>query len=146
MTPAISGINILFVAGFGPITRNNAQSQLFYKDALNLPLKPMEGNSDYLSTSEGELKGVKHFALWPLEQATMSCFGNDVWPNDLPIPQYWIEFEVEDINTATQTLKQKGYQLLVDNRIEPWGQTVTRLLSPEGALVGLTITPWLRDN
>ncbi len=63
MTPAISGINILFVAGFGSITRNNAQSQLFYKDALNLPLKPMEDNSDYLSTSEGELKGVKHFAL-----------------------------------------------------------------------------------
>lgn len=146
MTPFISGINILFVAGFGPITHDNAQSQLFYKDALNLPLKPMEGNSDYLSTSEGELKGVKHFALWPLDQAAMSCFGNNQWADSLPVPQYWVEFEVEDINSATETLKQKGYQLLVDNRIEPWGQTVTRLLSPEGALVGLTITPWLRDN
>lgn len=139
-------INVLFVAGFGPITQDNEQSQLFYKDVINLPLKPMEGNSDYLSTSEGDLKGVKHFALWPLTQAATSCFGNDVWPNDLLIPQYWVEFEVEDINTATQTLKQKGYQLLVDNRVEPWGQTVTRLLSPEGALIGLTITPWLRDN
>ncbi|HEK0787962.1 TPA: glyoxalase [Proteus mirabilis] len=146
MTPFISGINILFVAGFGPITHDNAQSQLFYKDTLNLPLKPMEGNSDYLSTSEGELKGVKHFALWPLEQAAMSCFGNNQWADSLPVPQYWVEFEVEDINSATETLKQKGYQLLVDNRVEPWGQTVTRLLSPEGTLVGLTITPWLRDN
>ncbi|WP_193016821.1 glyoxalase [Proteus sp. FME41] len=146
MTPFIFDINVLFVAGFGPITRDNAQSQLFYKDALNLPLKPMEGNSDYLSTSEGELNGVKHFALWPLTQAAISCFGNEVWPNNLPIPQSWVEFEVEDINTATQTLKQKGYQLLVDNRVEPWGQTVTRLLSPEGTLVGLTITPWLRNN
>ncbi|PLP37801.1 glyoxalase, partial [Klebsiella variicola] len=26
----------------------------------------------------------------------------------------------------------------------PWGQTVTRLLSPEGLLAGLTVTPWLR--
>ncbi|MBG6039726.1 glyoxalase [Proteus cibarius] len=146
MTPFISGINILFVAGFGPITHDNAQSQLFYKDALNLPLNPMEGNSDYLSTSEGELKGVKHFALWPLEQAAMSCFGDNNWVDSLPVPQYWVEFEVEDIDSATEALKQKGYQLLVDNRIEPWGQTVTRLLSPEGALVGLTITPWLRDN
>lgn len=146
MTPFISGINILFVAGFGPITHDNAQSQLFYNDTLNLPLKPMEGNSDYLSTSEGELKGVKHFALWPLEQAAMSCFGNNQWADSLPVPQYWVEFEVEDINSATETLKQKGYQLLVDNRVEPWGQTVTRLLSPEGTLVGLTITPWLRDN
>lgn len=144
MTPFISGINILFVAGFGPITNDNAQCQLFYKDALNLPLKPMEGNSDYLSISEGELKGVKHFALWPLDQAAMSCFGNNQWADTLPVPQYWVEFEVEDIDSATETLKQKGYQLLVDNRIEPWGQTVTRLLSPEGALVGLTITPWLR--
>lgn len=141
MTPFISGINILFVAGFGPITRDNAQSQTFYKDVLNLPLKPMEGNSNYLSISESELKGVQHFALWPLEQAAMSCFGKNKWADSLPVPQYWVEFEVEDIDSATQTLKQKGYQLLVDNHVEPWGQTVTRLLSPEGALIGLTITP-----
>lgn len=146
MTPFISGINILFVAGFGPITCDNAQSQTFYKDVLNLPLKPMEGNSDYLSISESELKGVQHFALWPLEQAAMSCFGKNKWADSLPVPQYWVEFEVEDIDSATQTLKQKGYQLLVDNHVEPWGQIVTRLLSPEGALIGLTITPWLRDN
>ena len=37
-----------------------------------------------------------------------------------------------------------GYQLLVDTRKEPWGQTVTRLLSPEGLLVGITHTPWMR--
>ena len=76
----------------------------------------------------------------------MSCFGDNKWVDSLPVPQYWVEFEVEDIDSTTEALKQKGYQLLVDNRIEPWGQTVTRLLSPEGALVGLTITPWLRDN
>ncbi|MEQ4923786.1 glyoxalase [Proteus hauseri] len=146
MLSHLSNIKVLFIAGFGPITANNVQSQQFYKDILKLPLEPMEGNSDYLSTPVDKLNGVKHFALWPLAQAAISCFGEDNWPKTLPIPQSWIEFEVEDINTATQTLKQEGYRLLVDNRIEPWGQTVTRLLSPEGMLVGLTITPWLRDN
>ena len=141
-----SNIDVLFIAGFGPITCDNTQSQTFYKDILKLPLNPMEGNINYLSTPTDKLKGVKHFALWPLAQAVVSCFGDENWPETLPIPQSWIEFEVENINIATETLKQEGYQLLVDNRIEPWGQTVTRLLSPEGMLVGLTITPWLRDN
>lgn len=43
------------------------------------------------------------------------------------------------------TLSPSGYPLLVDNRLEPWGQRVTRFLSPEGMLVGVTHTPWLRD-
>jgi hypothetical protein len=55
-----------------------------------------------------------------------------------------IEYEVQDLDSATRILREKGYHLLVANRTEPWGQTVTRLLSPEGLLTGLTITPWLR--
>lgn len=51
---------------------------------------------------------------------------------------------MQDLDSATRVLSDKGYQLLVANRMEPWGQTVTRLLSPEGLLTGLTITPWLR--
>ncbi len=66
--------------------------------------------------------------------------------DDIPAPQGWIEFEVEDIDMATDTLSKNGYQLLVAKREEPWGQTVTRLLSPEGLLAGLTITPWLRHD
>jgi hypothetical protein len=31
--------------------------------------------------------------------------------------------------------------LLVKNRKEPWGQSVSRLLSPEGLLLGITVTP-----
>ena len=62
----------------------------------------------------------------------------------MPTPQGWIEFDVEDVRVASAVLKQRGYTLLVDAREEPWGQTVTRLLSPEGLLVGLTVTPWLR--
>lgn len=64
----------------------------------------------------------------------------------MPVPQGWIEYEVDNLETATRKLRELGYDLLVENREEPWGQTVTRLLSPEGLLTGLTVTPWLRQQ
>jgi catechol 2,3-dioxygenase-like lactoylglutathione lyase family enzyme len=133
-------IDVLFVAGFGPIVRDPAASRQFYSHALGLPFK--EDASGYLHT--GELDGVKHFALWPLAQAAESCFDKDQWPGHLPIPQAWIEFDVANIDQATAELKSQGYQLLVANRKEPWGQVVTRLLGPEGLLVGITHTPSMR--
>lgn len=145
MPQALPEIDVLFVAGFGPISRDTASSAAFYIHTLGLPLKPMEGNSDYLLAEVGQLKGVKHFAVWPLTQAAMSCFGEEQWPAEHPILQGWVEYEVQDLDSATRILTEKGYRLLVANRTEPWGQTVTRLLSPEGLLTGLTITPWLRE-
>ncbi|PJD68682.1 glyoxalase [Enterobacter kobei] len=145
MPQALPEIDVLFVAGFGPISRDSASSAAFYIHTLGLPLKPMEGNSDYLLAEVGQLKGVKHFAVWPLTQAAMSCFGEEQWPAEHPISQGWVEYEVQDLDSATRILTEKGYRLLVANRTEPWGQTVTRLLSPEGLLTGLTITPWLRE-
>ena len=144
MTTPIAGIDVMFIAGFGPVPRNVADSQAFYQHTLGLPLKPMEGNSDYLVAEHNALDGAKHFALWPLHHAALSCFATPEWPETHPVPQSWIEFEVADLATATERLVSEGYQLLVANRLEPWGQSVTRLLSPEGVLVGLTITPWLR--
>lgn len=145
MDISTTGLDVLFIAGFGPIPRDVAESKALYQGALGLPLKGMEGNEDYLVVEHGALDGAKHFALWPLHQAAESCFGLSVWPADIPAPQSWIEFEVQDIASATQVLKDKGYTLLVENRLEPWGQSITRLLSPEGMLVGLSITPWMRD-
>jgi catechol 2,3-dioxygenase-like lactoylglutathione lyase family enzyme len=133
-------LHVLFVAGFGPIVRDPAASRKFYTGALGLDLD--EDASGYLHT--GGLDGVKHFALWPLPQAAASCFGSDQWPGDLPVPQAWMEFDVEDIEKATAELKSQGYQLLVAMRTEPWGQVVTRLLGPEGMLVGITHTPGMR--
>ena len=146
MVPDLPALNVLFVAGFGPVTRDTQTSKSFYVDALNLPLKHMDGNGDYLLTDVDALNGVKHFALWPLSQAAQSCFGSEIWPDDIPVPQGWIEFEVENIDVATDVLLRQGYRLLVENRKEPWGQTVTRMLSPEGLLAGVTITPWLRTE
>jgi hypothetical protein len=50
------------------------------------------------------------------------------------------------VDSATEILKEKGYRLLVAARREPWGQTVSRLLSPEGMLVGVTFTPFFRNK
>ncbi len=133
-------IDVLFVAGFGPIVRDPAAGRRFYSETLGLKFR--EDVSGYLYTSE--LEGVKHFALWPLGQAAESCFGTDQWPDELPVPQAWLEFDVEDIERATAELTSQGYKLLVAARQEPWGQTVTRLLGPEGLLVGITHTPGMR--
>jgi catechol 2,3-dioxygenase-like lactoylglutathione lyase family enzyme len=138
---APKNIKVLFVAGFGPIVCDPAASRALYRDALGLPFK--EDANGYLHT--GELDGVKHFALWPLAQAAESCFGTDQWPGNLAVPQAWIEFDVEDIEKATAELKSQGFELLVTSRREPWGQVVTRLLGPEGLLVGVTSTPALRN-
>jgi hypothetical protein len=135
-------MEVLFVAGFGPIVQDDDESQKLYMETLNLQLKKEKDN--YCHTDD--LDGVKAFALWPLSQAAVSCFGQKNWPKDIPVPQAWLEFDVKDISAATEIMKEKGYKLLVSIRKEPWGQTVTRFLSPEGILIGLTYTPWLRDN
>ena len=138
----MNGIKVLFIAGFGPIIRDNDASRRLYMDALGISFKEEEGG--YLHTEEVE--GAKAFALWPLSQAAESCFGSKEWPDDVPVPNAWLEFDVEDIGAATEELRTQGYKLLVSARTEPWGQTVTRFLSPEGILVGVTHTPWMRDN
>lgn len=135
-------MKVLFVAGFGPIVQDRAAATALYLDALGLSLDSEDDG--YLHTDR--LPGVKAFALWPLSQAAQSCFGTDTWPAHVPVPQAWIEFDVDDVEAATAELRDRGCDLLVAARTEPWGQTVTRLLGPEGLLVGVTATPWLRED
>ncbi len=135
-------MKVLFIAGFGPITADVSESRRLYEGALGLRFKVEDG--EYLHTED--VKGANTFAVWPLAQAAESCFGTGAWPADTPTPHAWLEFDVEDIEAATRELEERGYRLLVRNRTEPWGQVVTRLLSPEGLLVGVTVTPWMRDE
>jgi len=140
-SPKARKIHVLFIAGFGPIVPDPTASWKLYAGTLGIEFE--EGAGGYRHTQR--LDGSRHFALWPLAQAAQSCFGADSWPENIPVPQAWVEFDVEDIGKATTELKRRGYRLLVAARREPWGQTVTRLLSPEGLLVGVTHTPWMRD-
>ena len=135
-------MKVLFIAGFGPIATDVEQSRRLYEEALGITFKKEDG--DYRHTEE--LKGANTFAVWPLEQAAESCFGGAEWPDDVVRPQAWLEFDVDDVAEATREMEERGYKLLVSNRTEPWGQVVSRLVSPEGLLVGLTMTPWMRPG
>ena len=64
-----TNIDVLFVAGFGPIVRDPAASRKFYSETLGVAFE--EDADGYLHT--GGLDGVKHFALWPLAQAAVSA-------------------------------------------------------------------------
>lgn len=138
----MGNIKVLFIAGFGPIVRDVAAARKLYSQTLCIPFKEESGG--YLHTEA--LKGAGSFALWPLSQAAQSCFGKDSWPDDIPIPQAWLEFDVESVEKATAELESRGYRILVKSRKEPWGQTVSRFIGPEGLLVGVTFTPWMREE
>ncbi|HEY2409534.1 MAG TPA: VOC family protein [Polyangiaceae bacterium] len=137
-----ANINVLFVAGFGPIVRERGAGRRLYADALGIRFKEEAGG--YLHTEA--LPGTKSFALWPLDQAAQSCFGRDSWPDDVQIPHAWLEFDVEDVEQATAELERLGYRMLVKNKQEPWGQLVSRFMEPEGLLVGITRTSTLRKD
>jgi catechol 2,3-dioxygenase-like lactoylglutathione lyase family enzyme len=142
---AVQGLKktkILFIAGFGPIVRDTEASRKLYIDALGIPFKEESGG--YLHTEA--VGGAKSFALWPLSQAAESCFGGSTWPDHLPAPHAWLEFDVESVEAATAELESLGYRMLVKNKKEPWGQTVSRFLDSDGLLVGLTFTPSMREK
>jgi catechol 2,3-dioxygenase-like lactoylglutathione lyase family enzyme len=138
----LGDVKILFVAGFGPIVRDAVASRRLYGEALGIRFKEETGG--YLHT-EG-LEGAKTFALWPLAQVAQSCFGKDSWPDEIPVPQAWLELDVDSVERATTVLAARGYRMLVKNRKEPWGQIVSRFLSPEGLLLGVTLTPSMREK
>jgi hypothetical protein len=135
-------LKVLFIAGFGPIVRDPTASRKLYAENLSILFKEESGG--YLHTEA--LQGAGSFALWPLSQAAQSCFGSSSWPGDIPVPQAWLEFEVASVETATAALEQRGYRMLVRNKKEPWGQTVSRFMSPEGLLTGVTFTPSMREG
>ena len=135
-------MKIRFVAGFSPVVDSAADGRRFWGEKLSLPLSFEEG-SDY---TEVDVPGLKHFGLWTLRDAARSTFGQDEWPAEFARPQATIELEVDDVAAAVSELRTEGLQVVQDTKVEPWGQTIARLLSPEGLLVGISYTPWLREE
>ena len=138
-------MKISFVAGFGPIVRDPAESRAWWQATTGLELPEIA--PDYYGTDD--VDGVKAFALWPLSQAAESTFGAPEWPADIPAPQAWIELDVESaeaVREAAEELRTAGHRLLREAREEPWKQTTARLLSPEGLLVGISYTPWMHKE
>lgn len=128
-------MNIAAIAGFAPIS---------YREMLGLPLKATDG---YLHM-EG-FDGAKTFGVWTLRGAAQSCFGQDTWPADIPEPSSTLEFELTDlpsVQLAVEEMKAQGWRFVHEARMEPWGQTVARFISPEGLLIGLSYAPWLHEQ
>ncbi len=137
-------MNIEFLATVAVIAPDPITSRNLYVEALGLPL---QGEGDGYYHSE-QIAGCKSFGIWPLSQAAQACFGTGQWPAGRPVPQVSIEFDVADaaaVDPAARELEQAGYELLHGAREEPWGQTVARLQSPEGAIIGISYAPVLHD-
>ena len=137
-------MQIEFVSSVAPITDDPEASRRLYLAALGLPLEQMEGSA-YLRSEA--IPGTRHFGVWPLAEAAQACFGRDTWPSEHPVPHASIEFEVatpEVVAEAARELSEdRGYPLLHGAQVQPWGQTVARLLSPEGLVVGISYAPWM---
>lgn len=135
----------LFVSSVSVVTADPPSSRALYVEALGLPLHQFEG-SDYWSSED--VDGTRHFGVWPLAEAAEACFGSPQWPADRVVPQVSIEFEVESadaVGAAAEELAAQGHDLVHGARTEPWGQTVARLISPEGSIVGLSYAPWMHE-
>ena len=138
-------MDVLFIASVAVVAADPPRSRQLFLDALGLPLEG-EGDGYY---SSGNIAGSKHFGVWPLAEAAQACFGTPQWPAGRVIPQASIEFEVKDadaVAAAGDELQRAGHELLHPARTEPWGQTVTRLLTEDGLIVGISYAPVFHDE
>ena len=135
-------MDILFITSVAVVVADPPRSRRLFMDALGLPLEG-EGNGYY---SSGNIAGSKHFGVWPLSEAAQACFGTPQWPAGRVVPQASIEFEVENadaVAAAAGELADAGFELVHPARTEPWGQTVARLLTDDGLIVGISYAPVL---
>jgi hypothetical protein len=139
-------MKILFITSVAIIAPDPSLSRRLFVDTLGLPLEQPPGDEYAFSD---KIEGSKHFGVWPLAQAARACFGTPTWPEDRPKPQVSIEFELESpdaVEAGAAELAERGYAPLHPPRTEPWGQMVARILSPEGAIVGLSYVPSMHSS
>jgi catechol 2,3-dioxygenase-like lactoylglutathione lyase family enzyme len=138
-------MNIEFLSTIAVIAPDAGLSRRLYVETLGLPLQSAADEEYFHSEA---LAGAKHFGVWPLHQAAQACFGTPTWPADRPVPQVSIEFDVADakaVGAAADELAAAGSEILHPAREEPWGQSVVRLQSPEGSIIGISYAPSLHD-
>jgi catechol 2,3-dioxygenase-like lactoylglutathione lyase family enzyme len=137
-------MKLQFISSIAIISPRPAESRRLFVDTLGLPLEQAAPGDNYAFSEK--IDGAKHFGVWPLPQAAEACFGTPEWPRDRIVPQVSIEFDVgseAEVSQAAAELEARGYRLVHQARTEPWGQTVARLQTSEGAIVGVSYTPWL---
>jgi catechol 2,3-dioxygenase-like lactoylglutathione lyase family enzyme len=138
-------MDIQFLSILAVIAPDPPRSRRLYVDALGLQL---QGEADDYQHTE-HVEGCKSFGIWPLSQVATACFGTTEWPTRRPVPQVSIEFDVDTaaaVSSAVEELELAGHELLHSPRTEPWGQTVARLQSPEGAIIGISHIPTFHEE
>lgn len=141
----MAGMDIEYIAGFGPIGPDAAGTHGFWSRTIGIPFD--EVGPDYFHARG--LGGAKVFGLWPLNQAAEATFGTQQWPTGRPVPQAWIELEVSSpqaVADAVEELRAAGQEILVEAHEEPWGQTTARIMSPEHLLVGISYMPSFHED
>jgi hypothetical protein len=129
-------VRIIGVSGFGPVIQDGEPGEKLYLEDPGIHFEVVYGDR-----FTKHLAGARHFSLMPLSRLAESLFGDPTWPNEVTVPQAWMEFEVDDIDGATKELEERGYDLLVRAREQPWGQVLTRLLAPGGLMVSVVHNP-----
>ena len=89
-------MDVKFITSVAVITPDPSVSRGLYVDALGLPLTA--ARDGYLHSED--IDGCKSFGVWPLTQAALACFGTPDWPEERPVPQASVEFEVADADTV----------------------------------------------
>ncbi|HSN25908.1 MAG TPA: hypothetical protein VLT45_06465 [Kofleriaceae bacterium] len=136
-------MKIAFISSVAVIAKDPAASRPLFLRDLGLPLESVAG-TDYFASEK--IGGCKHFGVWPLVEAAEACFGTREWPEGRPVPQASIEFEVAEeagVASAAAELHAAGHTLLHEPRKEPWGQTVARVQSVDGLIIGVSYAPWM---
>ena len=96
-----------------------------------------------------DIRPVSPDELSPFVRVPTIAFGGDIVPEEEETLRAWLEFDLESADAvapAAAAMTERGHRLLKEATEEPWGQTVARLLSPDGLLVGLTYTPWMHKT
>ena len=136
-------MKIAFISSVAVIAKDPEASRPLFLRELGLPLESVAGTQYFASE---KIDGCKHFGVWPLVEAAEACFGAREWPAGRAVPQASIEFEVGDeasVATAAAELRAAGHTLLHEARKEPWGQTVARVQSADGLIIGVSYAPWM---
>src|SRR5690625_7734400 len=118
-------MEIMFIAGFGPIGVEPGSMVDFWAHKLGLDFQEMA--PDYYHARQ--LPGATVFGLWPLQQAAQATFGADEWPQAYPVPQAWIEFELSSpqaVADAVEELREIGRASCRERAAEGGGGTAIK--------------------
>jgi hypothetical protein len=130
-------MDVQFITSLAVITPDPSVSRRLDVDGLGLPFTAVEGDKYRRSEDIGRSKS---FGVWPLTQAAQACFGTRDWPTDRTGAPG--EHRVRGRGSFHRPsrrgrVEKEGFTLLHEAHTEPWGQTVARLQSSEGAIIGV---------